>query len=106
MSVSWASTPPEPEIPPLTVHGIRPAFVDKRTAATYIGSKALIDRMLWATRHTADKWLVIAVNAEGSNTAMTRITTASLENAAKRLLKGESPPVIPSPSTVRLLRKL
>ncbi len=85
-----ATPPPKP----LLVNGISPAFVDKKTAAVYIGSPTLIERMLWATRHTDDKWLDIAMNQEGDPKQKTLITAASLEEAARRIDREERPPRI------------
>lgn len=81
--------------PLLTPMGIRPAFVGKELAAEYLGqSTALVDRMLWATRHTDDKWLEIVANQAGDPKQRTWISTRSVERAAVRMAKGESPPKI------------
>gem|GEM_PF-2679256 len=50
--------------------------------------------MLWATRHTDDKWVVIAMNQEGDPKQKTLIDAASLEAAAVRINRGERPPRI------------
>jgi hypothetical protein len=41
---------------------ILPALVDKKFVSRYLSSPTLVDRMLWATRHTGDQWLEIVVN--------------------------------------------
>jgi len=86
-------TPPT-LVPPLTVNGIAPAFVDKKTAAIYLESPKLVERLLWATRHTEDKWVVIAMNQEGDPKQKTLMTTMSVEQAAERIARGERPPKI------------
>lgn len=79
-------------IPSLTISGVRPAAVGKTHAGIYLGSKKVLEQMLWATRHTADEWLEIVANAEGDPKQKTLISTHSLELAALRYAQGERPP--------------
>jgi len=82
-------------IPHLTIHGIRPAAVGKDVAAIYLGSKKLLERMLWATRHCPhDPWLELVANLEGDPKQKTLISAVSLERAAERYASGERPPEI------------
>ena len=74
---------------------ILPALVDKKFARHYLTSPSLVDRMLWATRHTNDPWLEIVLNSEGSCNAQTLIYSGSLDLAVERLRRGEEPPRIP-----------
>ena len=76
-------------------HFILPALVDKKFARQYLTSPSLVDRMLWATRHTDDPWLEIVLNGEGSCNAQTLIYSGSLDLAVERLRRGEEPPRIP-----------
>jgi hypothetical protein len=73
---------------------ILPALVDKHFAARYLSGTGMVDRMLWATRHTDDHWLEIVCNREGSRNARTLIYSGSLDLAVERLRRGEEPPRI------------
>jgi hypothetical protein len=73
---------------------ILPALVDKKFVSRYLSSPTLVDRMLWATRHTGDQWLEIVVNRKGSPNARTLIYSGSLALAVERLRRGEEPPRI------------
>lgn len=83
---------------------ILPPLVDKKFARQYLASPSLVDRMLWATRHTDDQWLEIVVNREGSCNAKTLIYSGSLDLAVERLRRGEEPPHIPSKSRPKTTR--
>jgi hypothetical protein len=73
---------------------ILPALVDKKFVSRYLSSPTLVERMLWATRHTGDQWLEIVVNRKGSPNARTLIYSGSLASAVERLRRGEEPPHI------------
>ncbi len=77
----------------ILIDGARPAAVDKRQAALYLGCRKLVDRMLWAARHQPrDPWIEIAHNRLGRPKATTLIDARSLEAAYARILAGEEPP--------------
>lgn len=83
------------EAPIILVDGVRPASVNKRRAALYIGSSKLVEKMLWAARHQPhDPWIVISHNQAGRPKATTLIDSRSLEGAYLRLRAGEEPPPI------------
>lgn len=91
-------------ISPLTINGLRPAAVGKEVAALYLGSKKLLERMIWTTRHCpADPWLELVNNAEGDPKQKTLIGTASLEAAAARYAAGERPAQIGSVHPVEVV---
>lgn len=70
--------------------GIRPLALTKKQAVTALGSSKLVARMLWASRHTRDEWLVVV--RPGRDLL---IDTVSVETAYERLLRGEQPPLMP-----------
>lgn len=78
-------------IPPLTVNGVTVAFVRKEVAVAYLGSIRQFDRM-YATRNTTDPWLRV-LQEEGERPS---ICALSLVEAARRLLAGDRPPLLPS----------
>ncbi len=84
---------------------ILPAVVDKKFARQYLTSPSLVDRMLWATRHTDDPWLEIVLNREGSCNAQTLVYRPSLDLAVERLRRGEEPPHIPAKSRPQTTRQ-
>src|SRR3546814_12983416 len=55
------------------------------------GSSKLVARMLWASRHAGDPWLVIVRSGRDL-----LIDTASVEAAYGRILDGDQPPLMPS----------
>lgn len=71
-----------------------PMFVTKASAAAFIGRPNLVERMLWATRHTPDQWLEIVHNREGNPKLKTLIYFPSLRLAGERIRLGEVPPRI------------
>jgi hypothetical protein len=71
--------------------GDRPLALTKRQAVAALGSSKLVARMLWASRHVGDPWLVIVRSGRDL-----LIDTASVEAAYRRLLSGEQPPLMPS----------
>lgn len=70
--------------------GIRPLALTKRQTVSALGSSKLVTRMLWASRHTRDKWFVIVRHGRDL-----LIDTESVEAAYERLLRGEQPPFMP-----------
>jgi hypothetical protein len=83
-----------PEIEVKATQVIEPALVTKASASAYTGSPQLIERMLWASRHTSDKWVEIACNYEGDPKQKTLIYFPSLKLAVERIRRGERPPRI------------
>jgi hypothetical protein len=71
--------------------GVRPLALTKRQAVCALGSSKLVARMLWASRHAGDQWLIIVRSGRDL-----LIDTASVEAAYGRLLSGEQPPLMPS----------
>jgi hypothetical protein len=71
--------------------GVRPLALTKRQAVCALGSSKVVARMLWASRHTGDEWLIIVRSGRDL-----LIDTASVEAAYGRLLNGEQPPLMPS----------
>jgi hypothetical protein len=43
----------------VSFNGTRPLALTKRQAVSALGSSKLVARMLWASRHAGDRWLVI-----------------------------------------------
>ena len=70
--------------------GTRPLALTKKQAVSALGSSKLVARMLWASRHTHDQWLVVV--RPGRDLL---IDTVSVETAYERLLRGEQPPLMP-----------
>jgi hypothetical protein len=84
--------PNKPSSPHLvSFSGVRPLALTKRQAVSALGSSKLVARMLWASRHAGDPWLVIVRSGRDL-----LIDTASVEAAYGRLLDGEQPPLMPS----------
>jgi hypothetical protein len=83
-----------PEIEVKTPQAIEPGLVTKASASAYIGSPQLVERMLWASRHTPDQWVEIACNSEGDPKQKTLIYFPSLKVAVERIRRGERPPRI------------
>jgi hypothetical protein len=81
--------PPAPHV--VSFGGARPLALTKRQAVTALGSSKLVARMLWASRHASDQWLVIVRSGRDL-----LIDTASVEAAYERLLSGGQPPLMPS----------
>jgi hypothetical protein len=73
--------------------GVRPLALTKRQAISALGSSKLVTRMLWASRHAGDQWLIIVRSGRDL-----LIDTSSVEAAYGRLLNGEQPPLMPSES--------
>ena len=71
--------------------GVRPLALTKKQAIFALGSSKLVARMLWASRHAGDQWLIIVRSGRDL-----LIDTASVEAAYGRLLNGELPPLMPS----------
>lgn len=74
----------------VSFNGVRPLALTKRQVATALGSTKLVTRMLWASRHTADLWLLVV--RAGRDLL---IDTQSVETAYQRMLRGELPPRMP-----------
>jgi hypothetical protein len=70
--------------------GIRPLALTKKQVVSALGSSKLVARMLWASRHTCDQWLVVV--RPGRDLL---IDTVSVETAYERILHGEQPPLMP-----------
>jgi hypothetical protein len=70
--------------------GVRPLALTKKQAVSALGSSKLVTRMLWASRHTRDAWLVVVRSGRDL-----LIDTESVEAAYERLLHGEQPPLMP-----------
>ena len=84
--------PQEPTSPHLvSFGGVRPLALTKRQAISALGSSKLVARMLWASRHAGDQWLMIVRSGRDL-----LIDTSSVEAAYGRLLNGELPPLMPS----------
>jgi hypothetical protein len=84
--------PNKPSSPHLvSFAGVRPLALTKRQTVSALGSSKLVARMLWASRHAGDPWLVIVRSGRDL-----LIDTASVECAYGRLLSGEQPPLMPS----------
>ncbi len=71
-------------------NGMRPLALSKRQTVAALGSSKLVTRMLWASRHADDSWLLIV--RQGRDLL---IDTESVEVAYDRLLRGEHPPLMP-----------
>jgi len=87
-------------LPPLTINGVAVAFVRKEVAVAYLGSIRMFDRM-YATRNTLDPWLRV-LQEEGERPS---ICACLLVEAARRLLGGERPPLLPSEIKTRNQRE-
>ncbi|MEO8206643.1 MAG: hypothetical protein ABI615_10720 [Chthoniobacterales bacterium] len=70
---------------------MRPLALTKKQIISVLGSTKLVDRMLWATRYAGEGWFIII--REGRDIL---VATESVEEAYLRLVKGESPPLMPS----------
>ena len=71
--------------------GVRLLALTKPQAVCALGSSKLVARMLWASRHAGDQWLIIVRSGRDL-----LIDTSSVEAAYGRLLNGELPPLTPS----------
>ena len=69
----------------VSFNGTRPLALTKRQAVSALGSSKLVARMLWASRHAGDRWLVIVRSGRDL-----LIDTDSVETAYERLLVGNS----------------
>jgi hypothetical protein len=90
----------EPSSHRVSFNGTRPLALTKRQAVSALGSSKLVARMLWASRHAGDRWLVIVRSGRDL-----LIDTESVETAYERLLNGEQPPLMPSECRAPGLRK-
>ena len=90
----------EPSSHRVSFNGTRPLALTKRQAVSALGSSKLVARMLWASRHAGDRWLVIVRSGRDL-----LIDTDSVETAYERLLGGEQPPLMPSECRVPGSRK-
>ena len=90
----------EPSSHRVSFNGTRPLALTKRQAVSALGSSKLVARMLWASRHAGDRWLVIVRSGRDL-----LIDTDSVETAYERLLNGEQPPLMPSECRAPGLRK-
>jgi hypothetical protein len=73
-----------------------PFTVSKKEAFEIVGMVRLVQRWLHATRHATrpeDKWVIIVL--EGGPGRETRIDFSSLQEAYRRFLNGEQPPLLP-----------
>ena len=73
----------------VSFNGMRPLALTKRQVVSVLGSSKLVARMLWASRHVGDKWLVVVRSGRDL-----LIDTESVEVAYERLLRGEQPPLM------------
>ena len=74
----------------VSFNGMRPLALTKRQVVSVLGSSKLVARMLWASRHAGDRWLLIVRSGRDL-----LIDTESVEVAYERLLRGEQPPLMP-----------
>ncbi len=80
----------------ITVNGIRPLVVNKRTlVAVFGGSTKLVDQLLHVSTKTPDAgWLKVV--RPGSPGVEVLVDRASVEQSYARILRGEFPPLLPS----------
>jgi hypothetical protein len=106
IGAKWKAQPSEPELhmnereTRVLFNGTRPLALTKRQAVSALGSPKLVARMLWASRHAGDRWLVIVRSGRDL-----LIDTHSVETAYERLLNGEQPPLMPSECRAPRARK-
>jgi hypothetical protein len=82
---------------------LEPFFVSKAEAVRLLGSKKLVERMLYSVNQgLADKWLTVVTHnpdnpfGSKSNGKGKLISLESIKLAAERLKNGEFPPRFPS----------
>jgi hypothetical protein len=82
----------------ITINGLRPLALTKREAARALGNKiTLLNRMIWCARHQPhDRWVKIVSNHAGTPGTELTLDTESVEQAYRRLLAGEEPPLLPN----------
>jgi len=86
----------DPAIPKITVNGVAPLVVNKRTLiGVFGGSTKLVDQLLHVSSKTPDSgWFRIV--RPGSPGVEVLVDRVSVEHSYARILRGEFPPLLPS----------
>ena len=81
---------------PQVLNPLAPLGLTKKEAAARIGcGPRIIQRMIHASRTSADKWLDFSCNHQGRPRLIVRVTAESVDRAFMRFCKGEEPPLLP-----------
>ena len=81
---------------PHVKNALEPLFVSKTETIRLIGSRKLVERMLYSVNQNhEDKWLTVVTHSPGANKGKL-IAVESIRLAANRLKNGDLPPQFPS----------